>query len=89
MNSYDGDGFNQERTSPDTAYNNGDLRPNTMRLDTYYVGGPIDKTGLDGQFGVFYQGVQDDFINHAALRGGAISHQDKKNYFNVFRNWKS
>ena len=84
MNSYDGDGFNQERTSPDTAYNNGDLRPNTMRLDTYYVGGPIDKTGLDGQFGVFYQGVQDDFINHAALRGGAISHQDKKNYFNVF-----
>ena len=55
-----------------------------MRPETYYVGGPIDKTGLDGKFGAFCTGVQNDFVNHAVMRGFDISHKDDKNWFSVF-----
>ena len=83
MDSYKGSGFNTEEAEDET-WNGGHERSNVMRPETYYVGGPIDKTGLDGKFGAFYTGVQSDFVNHAVLRGFDVSHQDKKNWFSVF-----
>lgn len=83
MDSYKGSGFNSEETEKET-WNGGQERPNVMRPETYYVGGPIDKTGLDGKFGAFYTGVQNDFVNHAVMRGFDISHKDDKNWFSVF-----
>lgn len=83
MDSYDGSGFNTEEAEKET-WNGGHERPNVMRPETYYVGGPIDKTGLDGKFGAFYTGVQNDFVNHAVMRGFDVSHKDDKNWFSVF-----
>lgn len=83
MDSYKGSGFNSEEAEKET-WNGGQERPNVMRPETYYVGGPIDKTGLDGKFGAFYTGVQNDFVNHAVMRGFDISHKDDKNWFSVF-----
>lgn len=83
MDSYKGSGFNSEEAEKET-WNGGQERPNVMRPETYYVGGPIDKTGLDGKFGAFYTGVQNDFVNHAVMRGFDVSHKDDKNWFSVF-----
>lgn len=83
MDSYKGSGFNSEEAEKET-WNGGQERPNVMRPETYYVGGPIDKTGLGGKFGAFYTGVQSDFVNHAVMRGFDVSHKDDKNWFSVF-----
>jgi len=83
LDSYDGNGFNTEEAE-DENWNNGNSRSNVMRPETYYVGGPIDKTGLDGKYGAFYTGVQNDFVNHSVLRGFNVSHKDAKNWFSVF-----
>lgn len=83
MDSYEGNGFNTEEANKET-WNGGNERPNVMRPETYYVGGPIDKTGLDGKFGAFYTGTQNDFVNHAVMRGFDVSHKDDKNWFSVF-----
>ena len=83
LDSYDGNGFNTEEAE-DENWNNGNSRSNVMRPETYYVGGPIDKTGLDGKYGAFYTGVQNDFVNHAAMRGFNVSHKDAKNWFSIF-----
>ena len=87
MDSYKGNGFNSEEAEDEnwnTVNSTTHSRSNVMRPETYYVGGPIDRTGLDGQFGAFYTGVQSDFVNHAVLRGFDVSHQDDKNWFSVF-----
>lgn len=82
--STDGAGFNSEEIDTET-WNGGQKRTNLMRPETLYVEGPIDKTGLDGKFGIFKTSdVQSGFVNDAAVRGVAISHTDDKNSFHFF-----
>ena len=50
--STDGAGFNSEEIGTD-SWNGGNNRTNLMRPESLYVEGPIDKTGLDGKFGIF------------------------------------
>lgn len=82
--SNDGAGFNSEEIDTET-WNGGQKRTNLMRPESLYVEGPIDKTGLDGKFGIFKTSdVQSGFVNDAAVRGVAISHTDDKNSFHFF-----
>lgn len=82
--STDGAGFNSEEIGTD-SWNGGNNRTNLMRPESLYVEGPIDKTGLDGKFGIFKTSdVQSGFVNDAAVRGVAISHTDDKNSFHFF-----
>ncbi|MDD6119680.1 MAG: S-layer homology domain-containing protein [Selenomonadaceae bacterium] len=83
LDSTKGNGFNSEEAS-DEDWNNSHSRSNVMRPETAYVSGPIDKTGLDGAFGLLYNGVQNEFVNHAAMKGFQVSKQGKKNWFSVF-----
>lgn len=82
--STDGAGFNSEEIGTD-SWNGGNNRTNLMRPESLYVEGPIDKTGLDGKFGIFKtSNIQSGFVNDAAVRGVAISHTDDKNSFHFF-----
>ena len=82
--STDGAGFNSEEIGTD-SWNGGNNRTNLMRPESLYVEGPIDKTGLDGKFGIFKTSdVQSGFVNDAAVKGVAISHTDDKNSFHFF-----
>lgn len=82
--STDGAGFNSEEIGTD-SWNGGNKRTNLMRPESLYVEGPIDKTGLDGKFGIFKTSdVQSGFVNDAAVKGVAISHTDDKNSFHFF-----
>ena len=83
LDSYKGNGFNTEEAE-DENWNGGHERPNIMRPETYYVGGPIDKTGLDGRFGAFYTEAQGDFVNHAVTRGFLVSSKHGKDRFSAF-----
>ncbi len=83
MDSYDGNGFNSEEANDET-WNNGNKRSNVLRPETAYVEGPIDKTGLNGAFGLLIPHAQEDFVNHAAMKGFNVTHKGKKNWFNVF-----
>lgn len=82
--SNDGAGFNSEEIDTE-KWNGGQKRTNLMRPESLYVEGPIDKTGLDGKFGIFKTSdVQSGFVNDAAVRGVAVSHTDDKNSFHFF-----
>ena len=93
MNNYQGNGFNSEEANDerwnttgtkDDGTPNGSERTNVLRPETYYVGGPIDKTGLTGRFGAIRNGVQADFVNHAVMRGLDLKHEGQKNWFSFF-----
>ncbi len=83
MDSYDGNGFNSEEANDET-WNNGNKRSNVLRPETAYVEGPIDKTGLNGAFGLLIPHAQEDFVNHAAMKGFNVTHRGAKNWCSVF-----
>ena len=76
-------GFNSEEESKDT-WNGGNERRNTMRPETYYVEGPLDKTGIQACFGTFIPDAQSGFVNHAAMKGLSFSHESKKYKLTLF-----
>jgi len=83
LTSYEASGWGSEEETNDD-WNGGHERRSIMRPETYYVGGPLDRTGLEARYGAFYEGSQNEFVNHAVLRGASLSHQDKRNWFSVF-----
>ena len=84
LTSYEPSGWGSEEETNDD-WNGGHERRSILRPETCYVGGPLDKTGLNVRYGAFYQDVQGDFVNHAVLRGIDVqSAPDQKNWFSVF-----
>lgn len=76
-------GFNSEEESADT-WNGGHERKNTLRPETYYVEGQLDKTGIAARFGAFKTDVQDGFVNDAVMKGLGFSHTGKNYKISIF-----
>lgn len=76
LQSKEGNGFNSEEEQSYT-WNNGNSRKDSMRLDTCYVEGPLNKKGLNIHAGTFVPNVQNGFVNDSTIRGASLTHAGK------------
>lgn len=76
LQSKEGNGFNSEEEQS-YDWNNGNSRKDSMRLDTCYVEGPLNKKGLNIHAGTFVPSVQNGFVNDSTIRGASLTHTGK------------